>query len=299
MPMLPPDDDEAVPGYLRALGLPGAIDLHVHFLPDRVLHKVWRYFDGAEQQLGVAWPITYRWAQPARLAHLRSLGVLRFPALVYPHKPGMARWLNDWALDFAAVTPDCLPSATFFPEPDAVDYLTDALRRGAVVVKSHLQVGGYDPRDPLLDGVWALLAAHRVPVVCHCGRGPQEGAFTGVGPITEVLARHPGLRLVVAHLGMPDYADFLDLARRYEHVYLDTTMAFTDFTERVSPFPPELVPVLGALADRIVLGSDFPNIPYPYAHQLAVLHRLGLGPEWLRAVLHDNAARLLADAADG
>jgi predicted TIM-barrel fold metal-dependent hydrolase len=103
--------------------------------------------------------------------------------------------------------------------------------------------------------------------------------------------------LVVAHLGMPDYADFLDLAQQHEHVYLDTTMAFTDFTERIAPFPAELVPRLDALADRIVLGSDFPNIPYPYAHQLAVLHRLGLGPDWLRAVLHDNGARLLADVA--
>ncbi|MFF7857944.1 hypothetical protein [Streptomyces sp. NPDC007904] len=38
--------------------------------------------------------------------------------------------------------------------------------------------------------------------------------------------------------------------------------------------------------------SDFPNIPYPYVHQLHSLERLGLGADWLRAVCHDNAARL-------
>jgi predicted TIM-barrel fold metal-dependent hydrolase len=109
----------------------------------------------------------------------------------------------------------------------------------------------------------------------------------------EVLARHPRLTAVVAHMGMPEYAAFLELARRHPRVHLDTTMAFTDFTERLAPFPPALLPALVELQDRIVLGSDFPNTPYPYAHQLQALARLGLGETWLRAVLHDNGARLL------
>jgi hypothetical protein len=45
--------------------------------------------------------------------------------------------------------------------------------------------------------------------------------------------------------------------------------------------------------DRVVLGTDFPNIPHPYAHQLQALVRLDLGDDWLRAVCHDNGARLL------
>jgi predicted TIM-barrel fold metal-dependent hydrolase len=47
------------------------------------------------------------------------------------------------------------------------------------------------------------------------------------------------------------------------------------------------------MADRILLGSDFPNIPYRYLDQLDALARLDLGTPWLRAVCHDNAARLL------
>ena len=70
-------------------------------------------------------------------------------------------------------------------------------------------------------------------------------------------------------------------------------MTFTRFMERLAPFPPELLPRLAAAADRILFGSDFPNIPYPYLHQLEALARLDLGPEWLRAVCHDNAVALL------
>ena len=47
------------------------------------------------------------------------------------------------------------------------------------------------------------------------------------------------------------------------------------------------------LRDRIVLGTDFPTMPYAYAHQIEALHRLDLGADWMRSVLYDNGARLL------
>ena len=81
-------------------------------------------------------------------------------------------------------------------------------------------------------------------------------------------------------------------------MHLDTTMAFTDFTDARMPWPRSLSPRLVDLADRIVLGSDFPNTPYPYAHQVEVLAALDLGETWLRGVLHDNGARLLGLPAE-
>jgi len=286
--------DADLPAYFAALGIPGAVDVHVHFMPDRVMRKVWAYFDAQAASAGQDWPIAYRFDEARRLEILRELGVVSFPSLLYPHKPDMAAWLNDWARDFARRTPGCVPTATFFPEPGVAAYTEKALVEGARIVKAHLQVGGYDPRDALLDPVWGLLAEARVPVVCHCGDGPQPGAYTGPGPIGEVLARHPDLTLVIAHCGMPDYAAFLDLAGRYRRVRLDTTMAFTDFAQARSPFPAQRLGQLADLGDRIVLGTDFPNIPHPYAHQIAALARLDLGDAWLRAVLHDNGRALVS-----
>jgi hypothetical protein len=118
------------------------------------------------------------------------------------------------------------------------------------------------------------------------------GRHTGPGPIAELLARHPALRLIVAHLGMPEYTEFLDLAERYAGVLLDTTMAFTSFVEATSPFPRAELPRLRSLGDRVLLGTDFPNIPYPYADALEAIEQAGLGADWLRAVCHDNAAKL-------
>ncbi len=289
-----PHTDADVPAFWGGLGLPGLADVHVHFMPGNVMAKVWDYFERILDPAtgGSAWPIRYRATDVERVAHLRSLGVRAFSALSYPHRLDMAEWLNAWAAGFADATPGCLRSATFFPEPGADRYVAAAVEAGTRVFKAHLQVGGYDPRDPLLAPVWARLAAGGVPVVVHCGSGPQAGAFTGPGPFGEVLAAHPSLRAVIAHMGAPEYGDFLDLALRHEHVRLDTTMAFTPFMERLAPFPPELVEVLGAHPERVLLGSDFPNLPYDYARQLAALVRLGLGDDWLRAVCWGNAAAL-------
>ena len=285
--------DADVPELWRRLGLPGLVDVHVHFMPHNVLTKVWAYFDAAGPLTGRPWPIAYRTEEADRLRRLRELGVRAFPSLVYAHKPGMAAWLNAWAADFAAQHEDVLHTFTFFPEEGAAADVARQLDAGARLGKAHVQVGAYDPRDPLLDPVWGLLAEAGTPVVVHCGDGPAPGAWTGPGPFGEVLRRHPRLTAVIAHMGLPDYAPFLDLAERYERVHLDTTMAFTDFTEQTWPFPPALLPRLAALQDRVLLGSDFPNTPYPYAHQVEALVRLDLGDAWLRSVLHDNAARLL------
>jgi uncharacterized protein len=280
-----------VVAFWRDLGLPGLIDIHTHFMPDNVLAKVWAFFENGKSH--APWPIAYRLPEDERVALLRAFGVRRFTALSYPHKPDMAAWLNSWSAKFAARTPDALHSATFFPEPDAARYVAEAISAGARIFKAHLQVGGYDPRDELLTPVWGQLAEAGLPVIVHCGSGPSPGPYTGPGPFGEVLARHPSLTAIIAHLGAPEYREFLDLAERHPRVYLDTTMAFTDFFAAVAPFPVEQRPRLAAIGDRILLGTDFPNIPYAYLHQLQALDHLGLGAPWLRAVCHDNAARML------
>jgi predicted TIM-barrel fold metal-dependent hydrolase len=288
------EDAARVTEFRRRNGLDALIDVHTHFMPERLHAAVQAYFAAGGPLIGRPWPVAYRQDERARVALLRGFGVTAFTAMLYPHKPGMARSLNDWAADFAAATPGCLHTATFFAEPSAVDDVRRALGQGARVFKCHLQVGDYDPNDPLLDEAWGLLAEARVPVVTHCGSGPVPGRYTGPEPVTKLLARHPSLRLVVAHLGMPEYTEFLGLAERYPSVLFDTTLAFTPFAEAGSPFPVAELPRLRDLGDRILLGTDFPNIPHHYAVALESLERLDLGREWLRAVCHGNAARLFA-----
>lgn len=293
-----PTSDDDVPRFLADLGLPGIVDVHVHFLPERVLAKVWAYFDEAERHYGRAWPIQYRTSEADRVATLEKLGVQAFAPLVYPHKPDMGRWLTEWVTDFAARTPAAVPTATLYPEPGVADYLGAAVAAGARAVKVHVQVGGFDPRDPLLRPAWGLLADAGVPSIVHCGHGPIPGSHTGLDVFGEVLAEHPRLPVVLAHAGMPDFGGALDLVRRYDNVHIDTTMVGTPYSLRMAPLPDDWAARLVDVPGRVVFGSDFPNIPYPYVEQVRAVagwaaadDRLGEG--FLRSVLHDAPARLL------
>ena len=51
--VLPPEEDADLPAFCRALGVPGLADIHVHFLPPRMLRRVWEYFDAAGPLIGV------------------------------------------------------------------------------------------------------------------------------------------------------------------------------------------------------------------------------------------------------
>lgn len=283
-------DAADVRAFWQRLGLPGILDAHTHFLPERLQAKVWAQFDDAGPLIGRPWPIRYRQSTAERVEFLRACGVVRFPSLPYAHRPGVAVGLNAWGREFAEAVPESIVSATLYPEPDAGGYVRAALEHGVEVVKVHVQVGGFDLVDPLLDDAWGLLAEAGTPVLIHAGHAPVGTAHTGPATITRLMAAHPRLTVIAAHLGAPDYLEFCDLALRYERFHLDTTMVFTDFWE--TAYPAELSARLLDLQPKVLFGSDFPTIPYPYLHQLESLERLDLGEEWLRAVCFENGLRL-------
>jgi uncharacterized protein len=258
-----------------------------------VMAKVREQFDTAGPLIGRPWPLEYRGDDDGLVEILRAFEVRRFSALAYAHRPGMAEFLNDWSAAFAARVADCLHSATFYPEPGAADYVRRRIDSGAEIFKVHVQVGAFDVRDPLLTEVWGVLEDAGTPVVIHAGSGPVGTPYTGPEPVAGLLRGFPRLALVIAHLGAPEYAEFLALAETHERVCLDTTMVFTPFFDGLgAAYPPDLLPRLRDLQPKVLLGSDFPNIPYPYGEQLAGLERLDLGDDWLRAVCWGNAVRM-------
>ncbi|MEO5708367.1 MAG: amidohydrolase family protein [Nocardioidaceae bacterium] len=290
--MAEPLRDDQVPAWWDTLGIPGLFDVHVHFLPPPILRKVREQFDHAGPLIGRPWPLVYRGDDDDRVTRLRALGVRRFSSLPYAHRPGIADYLNTWSAQFAAAVPECLSSATFFPEPGVGEYVARLVDAGTEIFKVHVQVGDFALVDPLLDDAWGTISDAGTPVVIHASGGPVGNDHTGPGPMRSLMERHPDLTAVIAHLGAPEYAGFVAIAEDFARVHLDTTMAFTDFFEEMGPFPRELMPRLLDLQDKVLLGSDFPNLPYEYAHQLEALERLDLGDGWLRDVCWHNGVRL-------
>lgn len=284
--------DDDLPGLAAELGLPGFFDVHTHFMPDRIQAAVWAHFDELDDP---PWPIQYRMEAGERLALLPKLGILRHTALAYAHRPGVAAWLNGHTLALAAEHPQIVPTFTLFPEPEVAEYVAAALAAGGQCVKVHLQVGKFELTDPLLDEAWSLLERSRTPIILHLaavedGSGGHD--FCGAHTLWALLERHPDLRPVVAHLGAPGAAaELLDRAGEVPELRFDTAMAVIPLPQLWTP-PPWLPERLGEFGDRILFGSDFPTMPNPLADQVAALVGFGLGDDWLRAVLWENAAAL-------
>ena len=150
------------------------------------------------------------------------------------------------------------------------------------------------PDDPRLDPVWRASARHRKPVVIHCGREPASAgygtdvrALSGAVRLRRALARHPEAICIVPHLGMDEPAAFEALLDEFPNLYLDTTMAITGYF----PDPPDLE-MLRRRPDRILYGTDFPNLPYGWDRELQVVRGLGLPPADEALILSGNAVRL-------
>ena len=88
--------------------------------------------------------------------------------------------------------------------------------------------------------------------------------------------------------GKSPFDAFFDLCALYQDVYLDTAMVFNRFLGG----PPPIQRVL-EFQDRVVFGSDFPNIPYRLESAIQSILDLRLGRGLEEKLLCTNAARLL------
>lgn len=293
-PVLPLADDpvgEARAADRRARGLlRGVWDAHVHLFPDAFYAALHRWFDAH------AWEIQFRGGAEQVLEHLDSAGTARAVALVFAHKPGVARLLNAWLGDLAKAHPQVVPVGTVFPgEPDAVDVVREAIaRHGLRGIKLHCHVMKCPIDAPEIVAVLRVCAELGVPAVVHAGREPSSDAYgvdtralCSVDRTRDVLRALPGLRLVVPHAGADEYDAYLDLLDQEPGLYLDTAMACADY------FPEQPAwSRLEAHADRILYGTDFPIIPYSVDRELEVLARKLVSDDAFVQIARGTAERL-------
>lgn len=273
------------------------IDFHTHFFPDKLMKALWRWFEAH------AWPIEYKCFADEAVATLQSKGVSRCVSLHYPHEAGMALSLNAFAHRLALKYPDfIIPFGSVHPDdekPEAIlrECFEDLGFKG---LKFHCHVQKMAPEDPRMDPIYEMAQAQDRIVLIHCGNGPHFKAkpsrgygydvtqITGAKHFEKVIKKYPRLRFVVPHLGFEEMDRFVGMLSDYPNLYLDTTMALAGF------FPHEVKREwLDENSDRLIFGTDFPNIPYDYERELKALQAFDLAPDKERAICYDNGARLL------
>ena len=199
-----------------------------------------------------------------RVELLRAMGVRRFSTLPYAHKPGVAAYLNDWSRAFAADVPEVLWSGDVLPRGRRRRRTSPSWSTPASSCSSCTCRWGSSTSTTRCSTTCG--GCSRTPTCrssCTPARGRSATTSPGRSRCSGCSTRHPRLPIIVAHMGAPEVVRFLRLAEGYERVRLDTTMVFTDFFGM--PYPDWLVPRLVDLQPKILLGTDFPTIPYPYA----------------------------------
>ena len=214
-------------------------------------------------------------------------------ALQYAHKPGMSRTMNRWMADVVAEHSQVTGLATALPgEPAAEGILNAAFDAGLEGVKVHCHVQAVPPDSDAMTPIYDACVARDKPLVMHAGREPASSAYPihphkicSADRVEAVLKGWPDLRLCIPHLGADELDAYLDLLERYDNLWLDTTMVVADYFPLDDPHR-----LVRARPERIMYGTDFPNIPYAWDREvlrLAAHH----DEETLDAVLGETARR--------
>jgi uncharacterized protein len=282
LPMIQDEEGASVPK-----GFPLVVDAHVHIFPDDIFSAIRHWFDEN------AWKMRYKLTTSEVFDFLLSHGISHVVALQYAHKPGISEKLNRYMARKCLQYPGRITGmATVYPGEDGAErILQNAFDSGLSGLKLHAHVQCFDMNAEEMDSLYDLCQSNAKPIVMHVGREPKSDSYRcdpyqicSADKLERVLTDYPKLRVCVPHLGLDEIAEYRTLIEKYDTLWLDTTMVLTDY------FPiKEIVELKAYRMERVMYGSDFPNIPYAWDRELKWLSESGLPYDGLERILNKNA----------
>jgi hypothetical protein len=146
---------------------------------------------------------------------------------------------------------------------------------------------GFMPDDPTLEPLWLYAEKHGLPVLLHTGTtfiAQAPLACTLPRLIEPVAVKHPGVKIILAHLGHPYEGECIAVIRKHANVYADiSALHYRPFQLYQSLM---LVQEYGVW-HKLLFGTD-----YPFTTVDATIEGLGA----LNAMLHGTALPRLDEA---
>jgi len=233
------------------------------------------------------------------LARVEGTGITRAAALVMAPRDDLAltRELNDAVLALCDESNGFYFAACSVHPNDGVR-ARDELRRvaslGATWVKLHPNTQDFDVADPAVVTVVAEATELGLPVLFDAWSPWDRNQ---PGKFIQLAMAVPESRLILAHAHGADFPSLLvhEVVARYpfwpRQVWIDISATASLLAH--GPFAEQFAWVLRKVGtDRVLFGSDYP-LDDPRA-ALEAVRSLGFDNDELRAILHDNAAALLA-----
>ena len=271
------------------------IDMHAHFFPPKIFEAIWAFFELKDPEGNVkGWPIKYKLPTEKLVEFLESKNVKAFTTLNYAHKNGVAKYINDWTVEFVKEHENAIPFGCIWPEPDMEDQVKQLFDENDFFgIKVQPLVQNFYIWDNRLYPIYELMIDRGKWFIVHAGTAPYRNQYVGYKHFIKMMEKFPNMNVIVAHFGAFEYQKFMRLLDKFENLYLDTAMVFIPnniFPERKikQPDPGDLV----SYQDKILFGSDFPNIPYEYERSTKGLLELDLPREFYEKIFFENAKKL-------
>ncbi|MCH7835599.1 MAG: amidohydrolase [Chloroflexi bacterium] len=214
---------------------------------------------------------------------------------------------NEWTCHVAREHPRLIPFIGLDPSMSAEELVAEIdLRWGEGTrgptgarlggIKLHPPNQRFYANDRRLWPAYERAQELSLPIIFHSGAfalgpGPTDHAHPKHFP--DVLSAFPHLTIVMAHLAFGDFDACADLARDYPNVFFDCCYVINGTEKRPSLSDEEAAAALRRVGtDRVMFGSDYPW--FDPVLDSARVQRLPLTEAEKRAVLHENAQRVLA-----
>lgn len=245
---------------------------------------LWQYFKTHY------WNVRYQWYADQISEFYNQNHFRNYTTLCYAHKPNISESMNQFIHNFHKQHPESIPVGTVHPGDK--DLLTVAERAltsyNLLGFKFQLLVTDFYIHDERLLPVYDLVRREDKILVFHAGTGPIANSYVGIKHFLKFIERYPDLRVQVAHLGSFEYREFFNLLKQYPNLYLDNAMILVD--HRLFPAKFDLnLDILLEYQDRLMFGSDFPNIPYDFAESWNAIISMGFPREFYEKFFQKNA----------
>ncbi len=186
----------------------------------------------------------------------------------YWNDPGLMRLHNDYMAEAIRKYPDRLKAFASVNPKFGWTALSEMERCAALGFSGIGELGpggnGYDFDDGDFLAVLEMAEVLGLPVCIHCGEAVGHNYpgkdTTSLAPLPKIIRYHPGLKLILAHLGggLP----FYEMNRRWHGSFANVRY---DFAANPLLYHIRILRAVVNLIgeDRLLFGSDFPLVLYP------------------------------------
>ena len=255
------------------------IDFHTHVYPEKIAEKGVQYI-GDFYNLPMS--------EKGTLVHLKSVakasGTTHVVLLGVAIKPEVVESINNFTASM--LDESTFGFGTIHPAYERKkEEVLRCLQLGLVGIKIHPDMQKFPIDDPRMFEVYEVLQEKGAPLMLHLGDPRYD--FSHPKQMAKIMEQFPDLKVVGAHLGgYQEWEEAWECLCGRPNLWLDTSSSLQFIDIKLAK---KIIQKHGY--DRILFGTDYPITDQN--EELKRLEQLELTPEQKRAVLYENAAKLL------